>query len=139
MTIYIATDGGYYDYHICAVFTDKQQCLLYCATHDCELEEYEADEVKLDATKEVRKEWYAWFDWNGVLCSLYEFGYVFDKPFRVAFNKRNSTYVVKAALPLNTDAKKAEKILIDMFIKFKHQAIEEGVQPWEKALKQNEF
>ena len=39
MTIYIATDGEYSDYCIEAVFTDKNQAELFCATHGCYLEE----------------------------------------------------------------------------------------------------
>jgi hypothetical protein len=133
MTIYIATAGEYSDYHICSVFTDKQQCLLYCATHDCELEEYEADEVKLDTTKEVRTEWYAWFDWDGVFISLYEFGYCFDNPPKINFNIRDSSYCLKATLPIGTSNNKAKKILCDMFAKEKSQAMEKGRQLWEAA------
>ena len=53
MTIYIATSGSYSDYHVDAVFTDKRQAEFYCAEHNCWLEEYESDEVRIETKKDT--------------------------------------------------------------------------------------
>lgn len=52
MKIYIATSGIYSDYHIDAVFTDKNQAEIYAAIHgndafSIEIEEWDSDEIKL--------------------------------------------------------------------------------------------
>ena len=48
MKIYIVTDGCYSDYHIEAVFTDKEKAKLFAALHNCSnLEEYETSDDNL--------------------------------------------------------------------------------------------
>ena len=52
MTAYIVTEGSYSDYHICAVFSSKEQAQHYIDMHslfdaysDYDIEEYEIDET----------------------------------------------------------------------------------------------
>ncbi len=48
MTVYVVTDGEYSDYHIEAVFTNKEQAEIYAAIYGYNVEEYETDEIKID-------------------------------------------------------------------------------------------
>lgn len=59
MIVYVVTEGSYSDYHIEAVFADEERAKLYLKLHpDCEIEEYDTEEVKIDASK-IRYEWVA--------------------------------------------------------------------------------
>lgn len=119
MTIYIATDGEYSEYHICTVFTDKDQAMIYCATHECMLEEYEADEVKLETTKSVKEKWLAEFDCYGVFLFAEKRGLCFDKPISIV--RKSSRVFMRACFPIGTDEGMAEKIFCDMYAKWKEQ------------------
>ena len=47
MIVYVVTTGSYSDYHIEAVFHDKEQAELFCATHGIhgdDIEEYDTEE-----------------------------------------------------------------------------------------------
>lgn len=49
MTIYVVTSGEYSGYGIDAIYTDRKQAELYCAVHEwCRIEEYEADQQRLE-------------------------------------------------------------------------------------------
>lgn len=52
MKIYVVTSGEYSDYHIDAVFLDKQKALQYCAANgiceDVSIEEWETHDDKID-------------------------------------------------------------------------------------------
>ena len=126
MTIYICTEGSYSDYHIEEVFTDKDQALIYCATHNCELEEYEADAVKLESDKAVMREFGAHFSNDGTLKHLYEQGIVFEHPFRVRPGFAAHTYCT-ATFPLSTeDEEFVKKAMCDMYAQWKYQRVEKG-------------
>lgn len=139
MKVYVVTDGEYSDYHIEAVFTDREQALIYCATHGFEFEEYEADQVKLETTKTVKERWNARFGFEGDFCKAWKEGYEFDTTAHINFRVYGRFYYVSASLPVDTDGEKAKKILCDMFAKFKQEAYEEGLQPWEKVRRLSEF
>ena len=53
MKVYIVTDGDYSDYHIEAVFTNKEKAETYAALrcYDC-VEEYDADAIEIDGELE---------------------------------------------------------------------------------------
>jgi hypothetical protein len=58
MIIYVVTSGAYSDYHIDAVFTDKELAKRYCAAHNSNnypswVEEYETDAVKVEGEEYV--------------------------------------------------------------------------------------
>ena len=60
MVVYVVTDGEYSDYHIEAVFTDKEQAELYCATHNLKtvsIEEYDTEEHKFESATPVYSCW----------------------------------------------------------------------------------
>ena len=48
MKVYIVTDGDYSDYHIEAVFTDKEKAEKYASLHCYDaVEEYDADKIEV--------------------------------------------------------------------------------------------
>lgn len=110
MTIYIATDGEYSDYHIEAVFTDEKQAKLYCATHECYLEEYEADQTKIETNKKPKRIWYFVSDfskfWTRNVITFSDF-------------KNFSDYVKKVSLDTSIDEEMAKKIIYDKYAKWK--------------------
>lgn len=58
MRVYIVTAGCYSDYHIEAVFTEKENAVLYCAVrglHEDDIEEWEANEYKYNADPAKKK------------------------------------------------------------------------------------
>lgn len=70
MIVYIVTSGEYSDYHIAAVFDNKEQAELYCAVHERKLdrpyiEEWDTDEVKLESCVPVKKLWIAYIRIDG--------------------------------------------------------------------------
>ena len=114
MTIYIATDGEYSDYHIKAVFTDEKQAKLYCATHNCYLEEYEADEVKISTENSPLILWRARFNYSG-LYSISDGYFTFqnEEYFRETF--------AEVTLDASIDREKAKKIIAEKHAKWKAQ------------------
>lgn len=128
MTIYIVTQGEYSDYGIKAVFTNKEQAMLYAALHNddyyepCMVEEYEADAFKVETSKEIYKKWLAIFDSNKVLeyCKPH-CGYFFKSPYTAEFNMFNFKYYVEIYVPVDTSEEKAKKIACDYFAKWRYE------------------
>lgn len=127
MKVYVVTDGEYSDYHIEAVFTDEGQALLYCATHCGELEEYEADEVRIEATKKVVEMWTARFDFNGCFVGTWKERYCFGFKPNIVFNRYGCCFFVESCLPLCSTKEQAKKYFCDLFATFKQQASDEGL------------
>lgn len=72
MIVYVVTEGSYSDYHIEAVFADKEQANLYLRIHPgCVIEEYDTEEIKIDA-KAIRHEWTARISLDGELLTLHD-------------------------------------------------------------------
>jgi hypothetical protein len=72
MIIFVVTSGEYSDYHIEAVFEDREQATLYTMLHPyCEIEEYDTQAVKIDARK-IMYEWTARISPEGKLLFLKE-------------------------------------------------------------------
>ena len=70
MIVYVVTEGSYSDYHIEAVFADKEQANLYLKLHpDCEIEEYDTEAIKIDARR-IMHEWTAKISPDGKILSL---------------------------------------------------------------------
>ena len=44
MTVFVVTSGEYSDFHISAIFSDKEQAELYCAVHERELDGVDIEE-----------------------------------------------------------------------------------------------
>ena len=61
MIVYVVTHGQYSDYHIEAVFHDKEQAELYCATHnmdaDAEIEEFDTEEYTFNKALPIFSKW----------------------------------------------------------------------------------
>lgn len=112
MTIYVATSGSYSDYHIDSVFTDKRQAEFYCAEHNCWLEEYESDEVRIETKKTPKKIWSAMFTKGG----LYNLGDEY-----MTFLEIEEIHVgqVRISLDASIDKEKAKKIICDKYAQWK--------------------
>lgn len=109
MTVYVTLEGEYSDIHIEAVFTDRMQAAVYCATHPgAWIEEYEADSVKLESSKEPKTIW-----------RLYWKGYFEDVNYTFEDVQEFSDSYCEVSLPANIEAKEAEKILRDKYAKWK--------------------
>lgn len=114
MTVYIATAGEYSDYHIEAVFTDEKQAKLYCAAHNCYLEEYEADEAKIKTEKKPLLLWHARFNYSGLYSISYEY-FTFQN--QECFGETRARVTLDASI----DREKAKKIIADKHAKWKAQ------------------
>ena len=110
MTIYIATDGEYSDYCIEAVFTDKNQAELFCATHGCYLEEYEADQAKIETNKKPKRIW----------CFISNFSKFWTNNV-ITFSDIEdfSHYEKNVSLDTSIDEETAKKIIYDKYAKWK--------------------
>ena len=110
MEIYIATSGEYSDYGIEEVFTDKKQAELYCATHGCYLEVYEADRTKIETEQKPKFIWECGENWRGeFFCNNYR-----EMTFKDIFIKsRYSSKKLKISLDADVEDEKAKKILKD--------------------------
>lgn len=132
MTIYIVTQGEYSDYGIKAVFTNKEQAMLYAALHNdddycpCMIEEYEADSVKIDTDKELFEMWEACFNFESQLQHFgKEKGFFFKTPSGVKVNAwKGGRYYVTVYLPLDSSEEKALKVICDTFAKWKYEQME---------------
>lgn len=61
MIVYVVTDGEYSDYHIEAVFTDKEQAELFCATRNLsaeDIKEYDTEEHKFETATPIYSRWH---------------------------------------------------------------------------------
>ena len=56
MTAYIVTEGSYSDYHICAVFSSKEQAQHYIDMHSLfdAYADYDIEEYEMDATRQAK-------------------------------------------------------------------------------------
>lgn len=129
MTIYIVTRGEYSDYHIEAVFTNREQAKLYCATHndgwgECQIEEWETDEIKLDSSQELCEKWHGTFDFEGNLTDFYNLGLSLRKPIKWGVRKWGRIeYFVTVCVPEGTDKDKVKKIMCDNFAQHKAELL----------------
>lgn len=114
MTIYVATSGSYSDYHIDAVFTDKRQAEVYCAEHDCWLEEYESDEVRIETKKTPKKIWHATFNRSGLL-GLWDDHMTFLEIEEIRVGQ------VRISLEASIDKEKAKKIICDKYAQWQSE------------------
>lgn len=130
MKIYIVTEGSYSDYHIEAVFTDREQAKLYCASHndfcvDYEIEEWEAVEIKLDSSLEICERWHGIFDFEGHFVNCYNCGLSLKKPIKLdSHTWRRVEYHVTVYVPEGTDKDKVQKIMCDVFAQWKYETME---------------
>ena len=138
MTIYLVTSGEYSDYHIDAVFADKEKAERFCALknneyndyNEYEIEEWEEDDVEIDTVSELRNMWIGCFDQHGNLMRT-----VVQPTFsKEKFVKQNSWFlynrysaVVFVSTTRKTTAQKAEKILCDHYAKWKYGQMMEEV------------
>ena len=116
MEIYIATSGEYSNYGIEEVFTDKKQAELYCATHGCYLEVYEADRTKIETEQKPKFIWECGENWRGEFiynnCREMTFKDIFIK-------SRYSSQKLKISLDADIEDEKAKKILKDKYMQWK--------------------
>ena len=132
MTIYVVTQGEYSDYGIKAVFTDKEQAIYYAALHNddyyepCMLEEYEADEVKIDTSKDMADKWTARFSHDRHIEKIWQCdGDYFDSPPNIEDYpwKGGKTYI-DVFVPVGTSEDKVRKIMCDALAKWTYEQME---------------
>ena len=127
MIVYIVTSGEYSDYHIDAVFDNKEKAELYCATHDmqyCDIEEWDTEEVKLESDKPIKCRWIAYIRENGSIYSISS--YLTIKNINIIEHKTHFTkfnYIVQATLDRDVSEEKAMKIISDRFAKWKYEQL----------------
>lgn len=135
-TIYIVTSGEYSDYEIEAVFTDKRQAELYCATKRHEymtIEEWETDAVKMESDKEPLRYWRMTFDIKGDRHSvLYDEGYTFteNKKIRICYG----CYEALLTTPVDYSEEKVKKIMYDFIAQWKYEHAMNEMKEAEAAL-----
>lgn len=129
MKIYIVTSGEYSDYHIEAVFTDEEQAQLYCATHyDCDIEEWEADEIKITPV-DIYVIYEFWFDdkFNGKLATS-RLSIKREKEVQIFKNQNpyfgSNPYKVTVPVKRGTPEEKAVKIARDYLFQYLMEQIE---------------
>ena len=125
MEIYIVTSGAYSDYRIDAVFTDKKQAELYCATKrfvDMEIEEWEADAEKIITDKEPLKYWTMYFSVFENTChSLIDRGLVLgDIKEIVRYGTSYGGYEARLTTPVDYEEEKVRKIMHDYIAQWKY-------------------
>ena len=127
MKVYIATEGSYSDYHIEAVFTDREQAELYSALHCCKIEEYETDEYKIEGKKDDLKEMWIYEKGLNIFGDKYTSLY-FD---RLTFDDIEKIDVQKFPRPKirltktfdkDADKEKIEKIMYERFSQYIYEA-----------------
>lgn len=125
MKVYIVTDGYYSSYHIEAVFTVKKKAELYASLHNCWVEEYEADECKIETDKEPKIQWtgtYVWYNENNARCVKMEKEYSF-----VEYDGINGDFGksvrVTVTLDPSVSKKVASKIIFDKFTEWHYDHI----------------
>lgn len=145
MKVYIVTSGIYSDYHICAVFDNKESAELYCAVHERDLdepsvEEYDTEEVKLEANSPVYETWEIEVDRNGNIVSTEK---------RFSMNKLNTVlkdtfhcdsgrYRVSITSERNITGEQAQKIARDRMYQVVCEELENERASLEAALRKYE-
>jgi len=152
MKVYIVTDGCYSDYHIVAVFLEKEKAELYVKTHDfgqtsifgsdMNIEEYDTRDDTIEGEVAEMKYVYAFnVDEEGTLsdnCSVWEFDgdetgtpVLNGRAYYVCFTdkeRESSVFlynhdVFKIVLDY-LDVDKATKVAQDMWAEFHYQSVE---------------
>lgn len=123
MTVYVVTRGEYSDYHIEAIFTNKEQAVLYCATHESgygweppEIEEWEADEHKFENNVPVKKSWKARVDVRTRNIKAIDEGFTIRSVNEVKESGHwyaNPFYFVTVTLGKDSTREQAEKAIFD--------------------------
>lgn len=117
MVVYVVTDGCYSYYHIKAVFTNKKQARLYCATHESEdicIEEFDTKYNEIIAKKPVLKCWYVPISESGPYFPRLRYQYTLHK--RKGVNKFSGLYLT---LPESKTEEEARKAIYDYYAQWK--------------------
>jgi hypothetical protein len=123
MKVYIVTDGIYSDYHIEAVFTDKEKAEAFAAIHTYNnVEEWDADELLPEGKTDV----YVFYRFqmcggNPYLMDRYYTRRRFSKVVKTPFNGIEIHVTIE-----KKNTKKAEKIAQDMYAQWKYEQMEKG-------------
>lgn len=134
MKIYIVTSGCYSDYHIDAVFLEKEQAEYYCASYasdEANIEEYDTDDHAVECKKSVYKHWEATFDDAG-LRNVEVQGYSFDYLMPAVKNGLDwfdrKVYLLRFATARDKNEEQAQRIATDLYAEIKYNK-EMGIDP----------
>lgn len=128
MKVYIVTSGEYSDYGIDRVFTDKENAELYCAMHESDydqptVEEWDADDVEIEATKPYMRRWEAKVSSSGKVlyfndtCTFREKNTIS----KYALFSDEWFYTVIATLDKDKTVDEAKKIIFDRLAAWKYE------------------
>lgn len=123
MKVYIVTDGDYSDYHIEAVFTDKEKAEMYAALH-CKdnVEEYDADVIEFDAKVEPWIAHHCYFTINHWHCDDIHYSKKYDnRIWKSSFNGVQACIYLK-----ERNSAKAIKIAQDLYAEWLYERSENG-------------
>jgi len=128
--VYVVTSGEYSDYRINAVFDNKEQAELYCATHEDEMpeiEEYDTDYFRLDSAKPVFKKWTGHIETNGKSTFARVFSSCFTLKKKNSFSEYDSWpyngEIITAIVTLdkNSTEEQAEKAMVDRYMQWEYE------------------
>ena len=133
MTLYIVTSGEYSDYHIDAVFLDKQKALQYCAANgiceDVSIEEWETYDDKIDCQKPVNRKYVGYIE-NGRLRIISK-PYTFDEQ-KFKFERYGLWFPSNPAMcpakfacvfPVDMKLDRVKRAIQDRFVKWVYDTI----------------
>ena len=131
MKIYIVTSGEYSDYHIDAVFLDRQKALQYCAANeiseDVSVEGWETADESIEGSKTVNRKYLGFIERGeirivGKLYTFAKVGCEFDRNglwFAGKPMANNARFV--CVFPIGMGIDKVRKAIQDHFAKWAYE------------------
>ena len=130
MIVYVVTSGVYSDYGIEAVFDNKEQAELYCATKEGHgdtkyIEEYDTTEYHFDSKKPLFKHWEGSIieDGNVVHLTNLDAHMSFQKFSMIQEHKHYRTKLIRGHVTLdrNSTEEQAKKAILDRYAQWKFE------------------
>lgn len=130
MIIYVVTSGEYSDYGIEAVFDNKEQAELYCATKEGHsdpkyIEEYDTEEHHFDSEKPIFLRWDCKIEEGryGTMLKNLVSHHTFNKVNMIQEHKNfcNPWISAQVTLDRNSTAEQAKKAILDRYAQWKYE------------------
>lgn len=139
MKVYVVTGGEYSDYHIAAVFIDKEEAEKQCAVLNSyyfrefddfwnlsyKIQEYDTDENQVEITHEIKRVFYMSVNVKNDTIKMFKGGHLVSKDInKIDVHKcrlagMDDTIDMIATLPKDITTDRARKIMLDRIAKFK--------------------
>lgn len=131
MKIYVVTSGEYSDYHIDAIFLDRQKALQYCAAkgicEDVSVEKWETADESIECSKNVNRKYIGYIEQGRI--RILSKPYTFDEV-GCKFERSGLWFVEKpmannakfvCTLPIGMSIDKVQKAIQDHFAKWAYE------------------